>query len=86
MLLVLFILKRASLTLKKTRMTLVCAVLGFLCSTYWLSATRVVMRLKPDMIQSLLAIAFVFILCAAYFYFRMIQIRREQGYTTLIRI
>ncbi|MDO4943420.1 MAG: GHKL domain-containing protein, partial [Lachnospiraceae bacterium] len=83
MLLVLFILKRASLTLKKTRMTLVCAVLGFLCSTYWLSATRVVMRLKLDMIQSLLAIALVFIICAAYFYFRMIQIRREQEYTIL---
>lgn len=83
MLLVLFILKRASLTLKKTRMALVCAVLVFLCSVYWLSATRIVMRLKPDMIQSLLAIAFVFIICAAYFYLRMIQIRREQEYTTL---
>lgn len=72
-----FILKRAALRLGKVRIALAGATLGFVSVTYWLS-TIVETDLKADLLQTILALAFVFIICSAYFYYRLRQIRREQ--------
>lgn len=72
-----FILKKAALRLGKVRIALVGAILGFISATYWLS-TIVETDLKADLLQTILALAFVFIICSAYFYYRLLQIRREQ--------
>ena len=72
-----FILKRTALRLGKVRIALVGAILGFVSVTYWLS-TGVVTDLKADLLQTILALACVFIICSAYFYYRLRQIRQEQ--------
>lgn len=72
-----FILKKAALRLGKVRIALAGAILGFISATYWLS-TIVETDLKADLLQTILALAFVFIICSAYFYYRLRQIRREQ--------
>lgn len=72
-----FILKRAALRLGKVRIALAGAILGFASATYWLS-TIVETDLKSDLLQTILALAFVFIICSAYFYYRLRQIQREQ--------
>lgn len=77
-----FILKRAALQLGKVRIALAGAILGFVSVTYWLS-TSVLTDLKADLLQTILALAFVFIICSAYFYYRLRQIRQEQENTAL---
>lgn len=77
-----FILKRAGLQLGKVRIALAGAILGFVSVTYWLS-TSVLTDLKADLLQTILALAFVFIICSAYFYYRLRQIRQEQENTAL---
>lgn len=72
-----FILKRATVQLGKVRIALAGAVLGFVSATYWMS-TNIVTNFKADLFQTILALAFVFIICSAYFYYRLCQIRKEQ--------
>ena len=72
-----FILKRATVQLGKVRIALAGAVLGFVSATYWMS-TNIVTNFKTDLFQAILALAFVFIICSAYFYYRLCQIRKEQ--------
>ena len=72
-----FILKRATVQLGKVRIALAGAVLGFVSATYWMS-TNIVTNFKADLFQAILALAFVFIICSAYFYYRLCQIRKEQ--------
>lgn len=74
-----FILKKASLRLGKVSFALAGAILGFTSATYWLSTDIVTTDLKADLLQTILALSFVFIICSAYFYYRLQQIRREQG-------
>lgn len=73
-----FILKKASLRLGKVSFALAGAILGFTSATYWLSTNIVTTDLKADLLQTILALSFVFIICSAYFYYRLQQIRREQ--------
>ncbi len=77
-----FLLKRAALRLGKARIALAGAILGFMSATYWLSRNAAA-NLKADLTQTALALAFVFIICSAYFYYRLRQIRQEQEYTAL---
>lgn len=72
-----FILKKATVQLGKVRIALAGAVLGFVSATYWMS-TNIVTNFKTDLFQAILALAFVFIICSAYFYYRLCQIRKEQ--------
>ena len=72
-----FILKRATVQLGKVRIALAGAVLGFVSATYWMS-TNIVTNFNADLFQTILALAFVFIICSAYFYYRLCQIRKEQ--------
>ena len=72
-----FILKRATVQLGKVRIALAGAVLGFVSATYWMS-TNIVTNFKADLFQTILALAFVFIICSAYFSYRLCQIRKEQ--------
>ncbi|MBD5524460.1 MAG: GHKL domain-containing protein [Lachnospiraceae bacterium] len=83
MLVVHFILKKAKVTLKQTEKALIGAVLGFLCAGYWLSAITTMTNFKIDMIQTILALAFIFILCSVYFYDQIRRIRQEQENTAL---
>lgn len=76
-----FILKIATLRLEKVRIALGEAILGFVSVTYGLSTS--VVNLTADLLQTILALAFVFIICSAYFYYRLRQIRREQENTAL---
>ena len=71
------ILKRATVQLGKVRIALAGAVLGFVSATYWMS-TNIVTNFKADLFQTILALAFVFIICSAYFSYRLCQIRKEQ--------
>lgn len=82
MLAVHFILKRAGLQLGEVRIALAGAILGFVSATYWLSV-NVGMDFRADLLQTILALAFVFIICSAYFYYRLCQIRRERENTAL---
>jgi sensor histidine kinase YesM len=77
MLIVLFLLKRATLQLGQVRIALAGAILGFVSATYWLS-TNIATDFKADLLQIILALAFVFIICSAYFYYRLRQIQQEQ--------
>lgn len=71
------ILKRATVQLGKVRIALAGAVLGFVSATYWMS-TNIVTNFKADLFQTILALAFVFMICSVYFYYRLCQIRKEQ--------
>ncbi len=82
MLAVHFILKRAGLQLGEVRIALAGTILGFVSATYWLSV-NVGMDFRADLLQTILALAFVFIICSAYFYYRLCQIRRERENTAL---
>lgn len=82
MLIIHFILKRVTLKLGKVRIALMGAVLGFVSATYWMS-TNITTNFKADLFQTISALAFVFIICSAYFYYRLRQIRKEQENTAL---
>lgn len=75
-----FILKKVSLKLKASIKSLLCSMVGFSTSLYWLKLTDETMNLKLDRFQTILAVTCVFVCCSAYFYYRFREIQREQEY------
>ncbi len=77
------VLRKFAVNLKATVITFLCSVLGFICVGYWLLQTNTVLKLKMDLFESILAIAFIFICCTVFFFLQFWEMKKEQEYTCL---
>lgn len=77
------LLKKISLKLQASMLSLLFSVIVFFSCTYLLGSSDLSRNFEENAAQSILAVICIFIICTAYFYFRYREVRKEQEYTVL---